>query len=266
MASSPNQPRGREPRPTAPRTVLASWLLVPLLTATVALAAGCRGTPQRTEEGERAQPDRAVTSTVPSAGAGGAGSTPVASRPRIVVLGDSLTAGYGLPSPDQSFPAMLQASVDAAGLGYEVVNMGVSGDTTAGGLRRLEWALEGDVRVLVVALGGNDGLRGLSPAQMRENLAAIVDGAQRRGVQVLLCGMEAPPNLGGDYTRQFRAVYAEIARQKRVTLLPFLLDGIAGLPDMNQPDGIHPNAAGAQRMAGLVWAKLRPMITDTPTS
>jgi acyl-CoA thioesterase-1 len=183
-----------------------------------------------------------------------------------VVLGDSLTAGYGLPSQDEAFPAALQAKVNTARLGYEVVNMGVSGDTTAGGLRRLDWALEGDVRVLVVALGGNDGLRGLGPEQMRENLTAIVDAASRRNIRVLLCGMEAPPNLGAGYTRQFRAVFTEVARDKQVTLLPFLLEGVAGLPGMNQPDGIHPNAAGAQRMAELVWTKLRPLLPDTPTS
>jgi acyl-CoA thioesterase-1 len=182
------------------------------------------------------------------------------------VLGDSLTSGYGLPSQDQAFPAALQARMDQSGLGYEVVNMGVAGDTTAGGLRRLDWALEGDVRVLIVALGGNDGLRGLGPDQMRQNLAAIIDGARRKNVRVLLCGMEAPPNLGGDYTRQFRAVYDEVARDKQVPFLPFLLDGVAGMPDMNQPDGIHPNAAGAQRVAALVWAKLRPMLSDPPTS
>lgn len=188
-------------------------------------------------------------------------SSPIAARARIVVLGDSLTAGYGLPSQDQAFPALLQRRLDAAGLPFEVVNMGVSGDTTAGGLRRLEWALDGDVRVLVVALGGNDGLRGLGPEQMRENLAAIIAGATRNGARVLLCGMEAPPNLGAEYTRQFRAVYADLARDPRVVFLPFLLDGVAGLPQMNQPDGIHPNAAGAQRVADLVWARLRPMLS-----
>ena len=183
-----------------------------------------------------------------------------------MVLGDSLTAGYGLPSQDQAFPAVLQAKLDAARLGYDVVNMGVSGDTTAGGLRRLDWALEGDVRVLVVALGGNDGLRGLGPEQMRANLTAIVDAASSRSIRVLLCGMEAPPNLGAEYTRQFRAVFTDVARDKQVTLLPFLLEGVAGLPAMNQPDGIHPNAAGAQRMAELVWTKLRPLLPGTPTS
>ena len=161
----------------------------------------------------------------------------------MVVLGDSLTAGYGLPSQDQSFPALLQQKVNEAHLVYEVVNMGVSGDTTAGGLRRLDWALDGDVKVLVVALGGNDGLRGLGPAQMRENLSAIVDGAARRGAQVLICGMEAPPNLGGDYTRQFRAVYGELAREQERALSP-IPAGRRGRPARVQSTRRHPSQRG----------------------
>ncbi len=185
---------------------------------------------------------------------------PAPARPRVVVLGDSLTAGYGLPSKDDAFPALLQQKVDAEGLGYEVVNMGVSGDTSAGGLRRLDWALEGDVRVLVVALGANDGLRGLGPDQMKANLAQTIDRARGRGARVLLCGMEAPPNLGADYTAQFRRAYQDLAREKGVVFLPFLLDGVAGVAALNQNDGIHPNHAGTARVADLVWTSLRPML------
>jgi acyl-CoA thioesterase-1 len=262
MTSTSIPSRIRAWRTPSRRARALSWLLVPWLVVT---APGCRDTADRPAGSDQAvrgtaAPVSAPPGPPPEFGRG----RPAAARPRIVVLGDSLTTGYGLPSQAQSFPAVLQASVDRAGLDYEVVNMGVSGDTTAGGLRRLEWALEGDVRVLVVALGGNDGLRGLGPAQMRDNLVAIVDGARQRGVQVLLCGMEAPPNLGTEYTTQFRGVYTQIAKQKPVVLLPFLLDGIAGLPEMNQPDGIHPNPAGAQRMAGLVWEKLRPMLAAPP--
>lgn len=180
-------------------------------------------------------------------------------RPRVVALGDSLTAGYGLP-PDQSYPSVLQRLLDSAGYEYEVVNMGVSGDTSAGGLRRIDWALEGDVRVLIVALGGNDGLRGLSPPDLERNLGAIIGKARERDVEVLLCGMEAPPNLGASYTRDFRAVYPRLAGQEGVILLPFLLEGIAGDPGLNQSDGIHPNAEGARRMAGLVFARLEPLL------
>jgi acyl-CoA thioesterase-1 len=183
-------------------------------------------------------------------------------RPRIVALGDSLTAGYGL-APAENYPSVLQGLLDRAGYSYEIVNMGVSGDTSAGGLRRLDWALEGDVRVVIVALGGNDALRGLPPAELERNLQAIIDRSRERGAQVLLCGMEAPPNLGASYTREFRAVYRRLARPDDVTLLPFLLDGVAGISSLNQADGIHPNTEGARRMASLVWASLQPLL-DRP--
>jgi acyl-CoA thioesterase-1 len=181
------------------------------------------------------------------------------------VLGDSLTAGYGLQDVGSSFPAQLQKRLDAEGLAFEVVNMGVSGDTSAGGLRRLDWALQGDVRVLVIALGGNDALRGLSPEDLERNLTGMVERAQERGVRVLLCGMEAPPNFGPAYTRAFREVYPRVARQTGVVLLPFLLEGVAGVHALNQADGIHPSAEGARRVADLVWAQLAPMLHDRGT-
>jgi acyl-CoA thioesterase-1 len=183
-------------------------------------------------------------------------------RPRIVVLGDSLTAGYGLDAA-QAYPALLQRRLDEAGFDYEVVNMGVSGDTSAGGLRRLDWALDGNVRVLIVALGGNDALRGLAPADLERNLGAIIDRARARGIDVLLCGMEAPPNLGASYTAAFRDVYRRLAQEKRVALLPFLLEGVAGVPGLNQADGIHPNEEGARRIADLVWTRLEPLLKRT---
>ena len=181
------------------------------------------------------------------------------SKPRIVFLGDSLTAGLGL-APEQSYPALLQRKLDAKGYGYEVVNAGVSGDTSAGGLRRLDWSLEGDVKILVVALGGNDGLRGLSPQEMKTNLSAILDRARRQGITVILAGMEAPPNYGADYTRQFREVYLELVKQYDVRFVPFLLQGVAGTSALNQADGIHPNARGAQLVADLVWRALEPVL------
>lgn len=190
---------------------------------------------------------------------------PKSDRPRIVALGDSLTAGFGLP-PDEGYPSVLQRLLDGAGYPYEVVNMGVSGDTSAGALRRVDWALEGNVRVVIVALGGNDGLRGLSAADLERNLGGIIDRARERGIEVLLCGMEAPPNLGASYTREFRAVYPRLAKRDGVTLLPFLLDGIAGDPSLNQGDGIHPNTEGARRMAALVWARLKPLLDRPETS
>jgi acyl-CoA thioesterase-1 len=149
------------------------------------------------DEGRSSEPAAAAQQTSAPAAA------PVASRPRIVALGDSLTAGLGL-EPGQAYPALLQQRLDAAGLKYEVVNAGVSGDTSAGGLRRVDWALEGDVKVLIVALGGNDALRGLPVEQLRENLAAILERAKARGIKVILAGMEAPPNFGAAYTAAFR--------------------------------------------------------------
>lgn len=185
-------------------------------------------------------------------------------RPRIVILGDSLTAGLGLPS-SQAYPALLQQRIDRGGLDYEVVNAGVSGDTTAGGLRRLNWVMTGDVRVLVVALGANDGLRGLPVAEMRRNLSTIVATARNRGAQVLLAGMEAPPNVGPDYTEAFRDVYRDVARRQGVPLIPFLLEGVAGESNLNQRDGIHPNEAGAEHLAETVWRALEPLLTTAPT-
>ncbi len=199
------------------------------------------------------------------AGSANVNATPGDERPRIVALGDSLTAGYGLDET-QSYPALLQERIDRAGYRLEVMNMGVSGDTSAGGLRRLDWALEGDVRILILALGGNDGLRGLAPSALRDNLGSIIDQARARGIAVLLCGMEAPPNLGRAYTGEFRQVYRALAREKNVDFLPFLLEGVAGVPTLNQEDGIHPNAAGAHRVADLVWQRLEPMLRSIKTS
>ncbi len=180
-------------------------------------------------------------------------------RPEVVFLGDSLTAGLGLDAAS-SFPALIQSRIDARGLGFAVVNAGVSGDTSAGGLRRLEWALQGRPRVLVVALGGNDGLRGLPVEDLRRNLAAIIEGGQRAGATVILAGMEAPPNNGPDYTARFRGVYPDLATAYTVPLIPFLLDGVAGEAALNQADGIHPNPEGARRVADTVWTVLEPVL------
>jgi acyl-CoA thioesterase-1 len=184
-------------------------------------------------------------------------------RPRVIFLGDSLTAGLGL-NPPQSFPALIQRRLESAGYEYRVVNAGVSGDTSAGGLRRLEWAMaEGDAKVLVVALGGNDGLRGLPPEQLEKNLAAIIEKGIARGLTVILAGMEAPPNFGADYTTRFRKVYTTLADRYSLRLIPFLLDGVAGQASLNQADGIHPNEDGAKVVADLVWRTLEPELART---
>jgi acyl-CoA thioesterase I len=188
-------------------------------------------------------------------------AAPVAkpSLPRIVALGDSLTAGLGL-SPEEAYPALIQKRLNDAGLNFEVVNAGVSGDTSAGGLRRLDWALDGDVRVIIVALGGNDALRGLPVEELRRNLSEIIERAQARKAAVVLAGMEAPPNFGRDYFVAFHEVYVDLSRKYKVALVPFLLDGVAGIESLNQRDGIHPTADGARRVADNVWTVLEPLV------
>ncbi len=185
-------------------------------------------------------------------------------RPLIVFLGDSVTFGLGL-TPHDAYPSIIQELIDAAGYGYKVHNASVSGDTTAGGLRRLSWVLDGDIHVddihvLVIALGANDGLRGLSIVQMQENLSSIIEQAQSKDILVLLTGMEAPPNLGSLYANDFRVVFRDLADEYDVTLLPFLLEGVAGNVELNQADGIHPNTKGAQMIAEMVWLTLKPML------
>jgi len=181
--------------------------------------------------------------------------------PRIVVLGDSLTAGLGLPQ-EEAYPALLQERLNQEGLNYRVVSAGVSGDTSAGGLSRLDWALDGNVRVLIVALGGNDGLRGLPVEGLQQNLSRIIERAQARGISVVLAGMEAPPNYGRQYIVAFHKVYPALARTYHVPLVPFLLQGVAGDARLNQPDGIHPTAEGAQIVADNVWAVLKPIVEE----
>lgn len=178
---------------------------------------------------------------------------------RIVFLGDSLTAGLGLPR-EQAVPSLIQKRLYAEGYPYEVVNAGVSGDTAAGGLSRLEWSLEGDVEMLVVELGANDGLRGLPVSQMKRNLGEIVTRAKQRGITVVLTGMEAPPNYGVAYTSEFRQVFRDLADQHDVAFVPFYLDGVAGIPSLNNSDGLHPNAAGARIIAETLWRTLEPAL------
>ena len=185
--------------------------------------------------------------------------------PKIVFLGDSLTAGLGLPST-QSFPSLIGQKLKEKGLEYEIVNAGVSGDTSAGGLRRLDWSLDGNVRVLILALGANDGLRGLATSEMKKNLAAVLDRARERNVPVILAGMEAPPNYGPDYTREFRNVYSDLAAEYKVRFIPFLLQGVAGNASLNQGDGIHPNTRGAEIVADLVWKELEPELRRQSSS
>ncbi len=182
-----------------------------------------------------------------------------ASVRRVVVLGDSLAVS---PSPSQAFPAQLQQLIDAEGLGWVVVNAGINGDTTAGGVRRVEALLTANVGALVVALGANDGLRGVPTDTVARNLSAIIQAAQRRGIAVLLCGMETVPTRGWDYLLAFHRLYPDIASELQVPLVPFLLSGVALVPEMNGPDGFHPNAAGARRIAENVWPILQALLRE----
>jgi acyl-CoA thioesterase I len=185
---------------------------------------------------------------------------PAGAEDRVVLaFGDSLTAGSGVLA-DEAYPALLQARLRREGYAYRVVNAGVSGETTAGARRRLPWALRTNPTVVIVALGANDGLRGRSVASMREDLARIVDGFAAGGARVLLAGMRLPPNYGDGYTREFSGAFVDVARERGVTFMPFLLVGVAGDPALNQPDGIHPTADGHRVIAEHLWPYLRPLL------
>ena len=186
---------------------------------------------------------------------------------RVVFLGTSLTAGLGLDDPAHRFTDRIQALADAAELPFRMVNAGVSGDTSAGGLRRISWLLRASVHVLVLELGANDGLRGLSPDSMKANLQAVIDSTRTHypEARLVLSGMQAPPNLGQAYASAFSSVFSDLARANGGTLIPFLLEGVAGVPDLNQADGIHPTSEGHRMIAETIWAHLRPILDDLNT-
>jgi len=177
----------------------------------------------------------------------------------VVALGDSLTAGLGV-APEEAYPALLEARLRREGFDYRVVNAGVSGDTSAGGLRRIDWALKLRPDVVIVALGANDGLRGQPPEALRDNLTRIVARAKVSGARVLLAGMRVPPNYGDEYARAFAAVYPQVARATGAPLAPFLLDGVAGDARLNQADGLHPTAEGQRVIAERLWPHLKPLL------
>jgi acyl-CoA thioesterase-1 len=190
-------------------------------------------------------------------------STKVAAdvTPVVLFLGTSLTAGLGL-NEDEAYPALIQRKIDSAGLHYRVANAGVSGETSAGGLRRLDWLLNQPVHVLVLELGANDALRGQDLAATRQNLQAIITQTRARhpDAAIVLAGMQAPPNLGRPYTTAFRDLFAELARDNHTAIIPFLLDSVAGIPRLNQGDGIHPTAEGDKILARNVWRVLEPLL------
>lgn len=219
------------------------------------MLAACR------EEANRLATSQGTVAAPPEAGARESAGTPRADTPRIVFLGTSLTAGYGLEGPELAYPALVGRRITDAGYGYQVVNAGVSGDTSAGGRARLAHLLEqhgSRLGVLFVELGANDGLRGQSPQALYANLEWIVRETRLRHPRagIVIAGMEAPANLGASYTEAFRAVFGRIAEEQDALLIPFLLEGVGAVPALNQPDGIHPNADGHDAMASHVWSLL----------
>ena len=202
--------------------------------------------------------DRPTVTAAPAASS----ATPlVAGKKRLLFFGNSLTAGLGV-EPEQAFAGLIGQKIDSLKLPYEVVNAGLSGETTAGGRSRVGWILRQPVDIFVLELGANDGLRGIPLASTRQNLQGIVDTVRRRspGAQIVLAGMQIPPNMGQAYSADFKAVFQEIAAKNHLVLIPFLLEGVGGHPDLNQADGIHPTPAGHRIVARTVWDVLRPLL------
>ena len=189
----------------------------------------------------------------------GAASLEVISKPRIVAFGNSLTAGFGV-QPDDAYPAQLQRRLDAHGYDYRVINAGVSGDTSAGGLRRVSWILNSKPELVILELGANDGLRGLSVDQTKSNLSQIIQRLQQAGATVILAGMKLPPNYGRDYTTRFEAIYPALADEYRLPLIPFFLEGVGGSSTLNQADGLHPTRKGYELVVEHVLKVLNPLL------
>lgn len=225
-------------------------LLVGLLT--VPFIFGCAG-----EDGNSTPAERAPVAPA------SATAEAEADGPVVLFLGTSLTAGMGV-DPDSAYPALVQEKADSAGLAVRVVNAGSSGETSAGALRRLEWLLRQPFDVMVLETGANDMLRGADPGSTRANLQQIIDRvrAERPEARIVLVGMMAPPNLGRTYAEEFRTLYPELAAENDLPLVPFLLEGVGGVPEMNLPDGIHPNEAGHRRVAETVWGTLEPVLRE----
>jgi acyl-CoA thioesterase I len=191
-------------------------------------------------------------------------AAPTAAVPAIMFVGTSLTAGLGV-EPDQAYPAIIQQKLDSAGLAYRVVNAGVSGETSAGAVRRIDWLLRDPVAILVLETGANDGLRGQDPDSIQGNIQAIIDRvhATQPATRIVLVGMNAMPNLGRAYATRFEAIYPAIAKANGLPAVPALLEGVGGVDSLNQPDGIHPTPAGHRRLAANVWQTLLPLLTPS---
>ena len=182
-------------------------------------------------------------------------------KKNILIFGDSITAGYGI-EPQQAFPALIQNRIDSLGLNYNVINAGLSGETSAGGLRRIDWVLQRKVDVMILELGGNDALRGIDLSTTKDNLQKIIDKVRIKypKVEIVVAGMQVPPNLGTDYTQQFAGIFPALAKENELLLIPFLLEKVGGSAELNQPDGIHPTAKGHALVAETVWEYLYPIV------
>ena len=183
-------------------------------------------------------------------------------KPVILALGDSLTAGFGVKE-EESYPSRLQLKVASAGFPHKVINAGVSGDTTAGGVRRIRWLMKHEPEIVILALGANDGLRGFSIAEIRRNLELMIGVCRKHDARILLAGMKALPNYGEDYMQEFESVFSELAEKHKLDFLPFLLEGVAGERKHTQPDGLHPVASGYSIVSDLVWQRLEPMLATS---
>ncbi len=224
-------------------------LLIISFTFLVALGFGCAAA----KPGQNSSNRAAKTVSTPKA---------VSDRPKIIAFGDSLTAGFGL-AEKESYPYLLQEKLKADGFDYEVVNAGVSGDTSLGGLERADWVLEQDnAQILILELGANDLLRGVPVEKMKDNLDKIIRKAKAKNIKILLCGMLAPPTMGAQYQRDFLRAFPDLAAEHKVEFLPFLLDNVATVKELNQADGIHPNAEGEKIMTENVYKALRPMLGE----
>jgi len=225
------------------RTIRASWLF------TLAVLAGCGGS-DRSSTPQRVDSTASTASTAPS------------DTPAIVFLGTSLTAGLGVEL-DQAYPALIQQKIDSLGLHYRVVNAGVSGESSAGALNRIDWILREKPTVLLIETGANDGLRGQDLDSLKANIQAMINRVheQAPNTRIILLGMEALPNLGAQYTKTFRAIYPAVAQANHIPLVPFLLTGVAGVDSLNQEDGVHPTPAGHRIIANNVWPTLEAVLT-----
>lgn len=189
---------------------------------------------------------------------------PVSAKTKtILCFGDSITAGYGLEDINDAFPAVLQEKIDGLGLDYTVINSGLSGETSAGGKSRIGWVMNQAITIFILELGANDGLRGIPPSETKKNLQGIIDVVSEKSpnTKIILAGMELPPNMGQDYTNEFRSVFASLAAENNVEFIPFILEGVGGIAKLNQSDGIHPTVEGHKLLANTVWKTLKPLVT-----